>query len=302
MPILRLTGVSAVLIAGGLLFLSGCEEDCITCLDATPPAVPTNVYSVTGDGRITVYWSYLEYVNERDLVAYLVYRREIIGGDDPFFLLGEVPVDQPFDSFTYRYVDHAVVNGLDYEYAVRSVDQAGNMSELSLETVIDTPRPEGYNLLLYDFQTEPSLSGFDFSALSVAGRTDPSLPGTPADILVLFESGIPYVQTARPQVSLQDYGTFLDGNEVRLDLVSWAPAAGYSQTGRAELIFGHAYIVEMLEPVSGELHYAKFAVTDINYVASTIVIDWAYQIVEGLPELKAKEMESIALDFEPIKF
>ena len=35
-----------------------------------------------------------------------------------------------------------------------------------------------------------------------------------------------YVYTARPQVRLQDYGTFLDGSDVRLDWVSWAPAAG----------------------------------------------------------------------------
>lgn len=300
-----LAGALLLLVAAGLVFLAGCEDDeCIGCLDTTPPAVPTGVYSVTGDGRIDVYWDYLEYPNRRDLVRYIVYRLEDGVGD--FVAIGEVPVEEPYDDFTYRYVDFAVTNGHDYAYAIRSEDAAGNLSEPSLEQVIDTPRPEGYDAILHDVNDLDgvALSGFDFSVLSsVTGRVDPTTPGTTADVYVAFEAGVPFVYTARLQVRLQDYGTFLDGSDVRLDWVSWAPEGGYSLTGRAELIFGHAYIVEILEPGSGELHYAKFAVTGISPAAGTVVLDWAYQSVAGLPELKVPTgPKTVVLDTEPIRF
>jgi hypothetical protein len=74
-------------------------------------------------------------------------------------------------------------------------------------------------------------------------------------------------------------------------------------TGTAELIYGHAYIVEIQEPGSGALHYAKFAVTSINATAGTVVIDWAYQEVAGLPELAAPiDKDAVVVDFEPIRF
>jgi hypothetical protein len=298
------------------LALTGCEEDCVNCLLSIPPAVPAGVYSVTGDGKITLYWDYLEYPDRKHLVAYNVYRRDSEDGpldSAEWERLGSVPVDQPYDDFTYRYVDYDVINSFDYEYYVTAVNDAGNESLPSYETVIDTPRPEGYNLELHDLNLNPALSGFNFSALSPAGRTDPREADTPADIYVVFENDVPYVQTARAGVSLQDFGTFLEevydeegyviDTIVRLDWVSWAPLEGYSQTGRAELIYGHAYIVEIFEDDTDELHYAKFAVTSIRSDSHTVEVAWAYQEVEGLPELKGTNgRDNVVLDFEPIKF
>jgi hypothetical protein len=310
-----LTG-TAVLLTCGFLVLNGCDDDnCIECLDHTPPAVPAGVFSVTGDGMVTVYWDYLEYPARRDLVKYWVWRQVScpdagdppIDPSGPYDFLAEVSVDDPYDELTYRFVDTDVTNGCDYAYAVSAVDGAGNESALSYETVIDTPRPEGYDLVLYDVDTNPALSGLNFSGpfepVPTAQRVDPTTPGTSADIYVDFESAVPFVYTARPQVRLQDYGTFLDGTIVRLDWVDWAPEGGYSLTGKSELIYGHAYIVEILEPGTGELHYAKFAVTGINTAAGTVVLDWAYQIVPGLPELKATTgPKAVVLDTEPIRF
>ncbi|MFH1843621.1 MAG: hypothetical protein ABIF77_10500 [bacterium] len=299
---LLVLGLCSVMAAGCLLLLAGCEEECVTCLSDTPPVVPTGVYSVTGDGYITLYWDFMEYETAEELDAYLIWRDD--NADGAFELLAEVPVGSYFDELTYRFIDQTVINGRDYEYAVSAIDAAGNESALSYEIVIDTPRPEGYNLELHDLNSAANLMlcGFDFSLLG-QGRTDPTLPNTTADIFVFFEGGIPYVEVARSGVFLQDYGTFLDGNDVRLDWVDWAPEGGYSQTGRAELIFGHAYIVEILEPGSSELHYAKFAVGTIRNDSRQVVIDWAYQEVTGLPELKAApDKTTVAFDFEPIKF
>jgi len=291
-----------VIVAASLLFLAGCEEECVTCLRDTPPAVPTGVYSVTGDKSITLYWDFMEYETAEELVAYLVWRDGT--GDGTFTFLAEVPVDAYYNELTYRYVDNEVDNGYDYEYAVSAIDAEGNESALSYEIVIDTPRPEGYNLELHDRNSAADLrlTGFDFSLLE-QGRVDPTLSETTADIYIFFEDGIPYVEVARPGVFLQDYGTFLDGDDVRLDWVDWAPESGYSQTGRAELIFGHAYIVEIQGPEPNELHYAKFAVVTIRNNSRQVVIDWAYQEVSGLPELKAApESSTVTFDFEPIKF
>jgi len=285
------------LLGAGLLAVvlcfSGCEKECVSCLDDTPPAVPTNVFSVTGDGRITIFWSYLEYPHHQDLEKYLVWRDD--DGDGGFDFRGEVPVDQPFDEFTYCFVDEEVVNGFDYEYAVSAMDAAGNESELSYETVIDTPRPAGYSLELHDYLTsvDSSLCGFDFSQLQF-GRLDPT-PPTLADILVAFEGGIPFVYSARPgNVRLQDYGT------IALEWVDWAPADGYSSAGRAELILGHSYVVEIAESLL-ELNYAKFEVVAIG--PSSVLLDWAYQPVVGLPELRTlDDTKPPAGDPELIRF
>jgi hypothetical protein len=303
--------VLALLLA---LALAGCDEDCVSCLETVPPAVPTGVYSVTGDHQVTVYWSYLEYPDRRYLVEYRVWRDDDADGE--FDFLGAVPVEEPYDDLSYRFVDTDVTNGHDYEYAVSSVNEAGVESELSYETVIDTPRPEGSGLELHDVAVHSTLSGFDFSALGPEGRMDPLVLGTTADVYVAFAAGIPYLNAARDQVKLQDYGTFLeeiydeDGQlvdtVVRLDWVDWAPGEGYSQTGMAELIYGHAYVIEIREPATGDLHYAKLAVTGISATSGLVVVDWAYQGVPGLPELSVpagrREDQGVALDFQPIRF
>jgi len=288
---LGLLCLAAAVLAGLSLNLAGCEDEreCVNCVDQTPPAVPTNVFSVTGNGYVDVFWSYLEYPQPEDLVYYWIWRREIDRDEDDldsdlpdpdqaetidFSFLAEVPVDDPIDAFFYGYRDNEVVNGQNYEYAVSSVDAAGNESELSLEVVLDTPRPSGFGLELHDNVTVPSLSGYDFSS---SERLEPT-PTSAADIRIVFEGGIPFVEAVRTTVRLQDYGN------IPLADVDWAPAAGWSATGKVELIELHSYIVEIQGP-SSTLNYAKFEV--INVLSSSVIVDWAYQPINGLPELKA---------------
>jgi len=52
-----------------------------------------------------------------------------------------------------------VTNGQTRYYAVMTVDEAGQESDLSAETVYDTPRPEGVDEL-YSLFSQPSLSGY----------------------------------------------------------------------------------------------------------------------------------------------
>jgi len=268
----------AILPLTAALWLGGCsEEDCLECVDQDPPAVPTGVYSVTGDERVTVLWND---IYQNDLAGYAVYRDD--NADGEFEHLADLAWDENWDSNTglHYYVDLAVTNGLTYEYAVASYDGAGNESPLSFEVVLDTPRPEGFDVALFDRFVTPAASGFDFSrALRVADTDDA------ADIYVEWSGDIPFVHSARADVLLQDYGNVMtDSGFIDLDLLSYAPLEGWTVAGRVEAIRGHAYVVRV---GASSYHYAKFAVTNLDGIAGSITVDWAYQIDADNRELKA---------------
>jgi len=282
--------------------MAGCsEDDCINCIELPPPVVPTGVHSISGDGEIIVQWydiSYSPYdgAYNENVVTYYIYSREFEYGDqnDPnreFFLWGEVAWNENFDpeSGLHWFTDSDVDFNQQYEYAVTAVNAAGRESALSYEFVVDVPVHIGETPVgLYDNNgANPQWSGFDFSGMAY-GRTDPNASGTTADVLVAYQGGVPYVRTVRPTVVIQDFGVFLAeddlGNEFLVfEGVSWAPENGYSNTGVMELVLGHIYVVEIYDPVDG-LHYAKFGVVGVSNDAVEIV--WAYQTMEGMPELK----------------
>lgn len=71
-----------------------------------------------------------------------------------------------------------------------------------------------------------------------------------------------------------------------MDDVSWAPPDGWSVSPYGvELIQGHTYVVWTYDS-----YFAKFRVVALlgtGGVPSAAVIDWAYQIDQDNPELKA---------------
>lgn len=262
------------LALGALLPLAGCDsDDPTTVADTQPPAVPTGVTSVTGDGVVTVLWNDLDQV---DLVGYDIYRHD---GNDPefgpYYRIGTIGWDENWldDGLTHWFDDFDVVNGQTYYYAVLAFDEAGNESNLSYETVPDTPRPQGEDAWVYDrLGPLADAAGFDFGDLS----SDALAWDHPdADISVEFDgNGVPWV-VAADHALIQDWGT------IALPWVDYAPRDGYSAAGRAELIVGHSYIVQIAQ---GGIHFAKFEVTQIT--TNGVRIDWAYQIDENNPELK----------------
>ena len=298
-----------VLLAGLGALLTGCgEEDCVNCVELPLPVVPTGVHSISGDSEVIVQWydiSYAPYDGRANdnVVGYIVYSRIYEPGDefDPdrvFYPIGEVAWNENFDPSTglHWFVDTGltvdgdeVVNGLQYEYAVSAVNAAGGESALSYEFVADAPLPMSTTPVeLFDGNGGfPNLAGFDFSALG-QGRTDPFAPGTTADVWVGFRDGVPYLHAIDGDVRIQDFGVFTDrdGNLV-FEGVSWAPADGYSGTGVLEIVAGHIYVVEIWDPVAQTLHYAKLGVTATG--AGSVLAHWAYQLIEGLPELAAPE-------------
>lgn len=236
---------------------AGCEEErCCFRPDYTPPAVPRGVISVTGDGEVYLYW----YPNtEPDLAGYNIYFGYEAEGY--YTLIASTP--------SANFIDRDVNNGETYYYAVSAYDYDGNESELSLDLVFDTPRPEGWGGRLWDFHSFPNDAGYNFSTQLVLPYTD-----SRADIFFEMDDGIPFMWRGNLNTDIQDFGY-----TTSIDDVDYAPEYGWIQMDWLELVNGHTYIVW-----TDDNHFAKFRVISIGY--DYITFDWAYQIDPGNPELK----------------
>jgi len=231
-------------------------------VDTTPPAPPRGLYSVTGDRMVTLYWLPN---TEDDLAGYRVYRNFEPYGYYEF--IAETPVEY--------FVDDNVINGVTYYYAVSAFDEDNNESELSYELVFDTPRPEGFNVVLLDYERYPEDAGYDFSDEKIRPFDHPL-----TDIYYYYDdaSYLHYMITGEG-TDIQDFGY-----TESLDEINYAPIEGWAPSGVVELILYHSYIVW-----TWDNHFAKFRITDAG--DGWVRFDWAYQIDEGNRELVVKKRQ-----------
>jgi len=309
---LLVTVVLALLVA-----LTGCEsdEDCINCVELPPPVVPTGVHSISGDNEVIVQWFDIAYAPYDDsynenVTTYYVYSRFYENGDEfnfpdrEFDPIGEVDWDENYDpsSGLHWFIDRDVVNGQQYEYAIAAVNAAGRRSALSFEFVADAPLPmsqldaQGWFIPLEIFDandTNAALSGFDFRraglnpGIPTAGRVEPV---GDYNIKIGFEGQVAYAMANNSTTRIQDFGVFTTVDDLGVEHlvfegVGWAPANGYSGTGKLEMVVRHVYVVEIID--GNGLHYAKFGIDGINTNDGSVDLIWAYQLIGGLPELKA---------------
>jgi hypothetical protein len=172
-----------------------------------------------------------------------------------------------------------LANGQTQYFAVSAFDRSGNESPLSYDNVFDTPRPAGTGLLLTEASAAPATAGYDFSAYQVVPSSD---PGT--DVYYTTASGTPLMLCPFTDTDIQDAGY-----ATSLDAVDFAPLAGWSTSGTAELVPGHCYLVRI---GSTSVNYAKFRVTGLS--AGQVVLDWAYQVDPNNRELKAQPAQEPA--------
>lgn len=261
--ITRLSGALAAVAALTMPLVAGCEDDPVVAADY-PPFPPDGVFSVTGDQLVTIYWNDNQ---EPDLEGYRIYRGNVAEAG-PYDPIAEVSASQTF------YDDTDVNNGEFWYYAVTAFDRNGHESELSGELVFDTPRPEGFNLVLVELGQDQSHAGYDFSSLS--NLPQDATAGT-TDIYFQSQTGGNYVVCAKPGVDIQDYGL------IDLMAVDYAPLTeGWAPSKKAEAIDGHCYIVRILNN-QGQYNYAKFFVDGAP--STTLTLDWAYQTVVDNGEL-----------------
>jgi hypothetical protein len=93
----------------------------ITIRDTSPPASPTGLSAVAGEGAITVNW---DDNTETDFAAYHFYRSETPGS------YGEARAP---DLVSSEFVDYGVVAGRTYYYRVVALDMTGNASQPGTE-------------------------------------------------------------------------------------------------------------------------------------------------------------------------
>lgn len=254
----------AVLVLGATLPV-GCEpgehRGDSWCPDTQAPAAPRGLWSMTGDREIRVMWIAN---TEDDLDGYRIYRSTEPTGYFPRV----ATVSDRATSFT----DREVHNGVTYYYAISACDGAGNESDLTADTIHDTPRPEGDGLELGNARLAPRDAGYDFSSDRVVGGEE-----IDADIYYWHspEDGAWMITTER---SNEDYTDIQDAGYLALEDVDWAPERGWAPAGEVPLVEGHSYVVW-----TWDNHFAKFRVASIT--ADRVVIDWAYQVDEGNPEL-----------------
>lgn len=264
------------LIAGGALLVlvlaAGCDSsDTLVFVEDNPPAIPSGVYTVTGDGMVEVFWNP---VREDDVAGYGVYRSDALDGVyTRIATLGDVEND--------RHTDFDVVNGVTYFYAVDAFDAAGHESDLSFEAAFDTPRPDGFATVFARLD-QPGASGLDFSDWNSPSRFVTQWDAPDTDVYFQTVGQVLYVR-----------GTLINGllNDIQdlgwtgtMDEVSWAPTDGWSVAPNGvELIEGHTYVVW-----THDSFFAKFRVTTIltsQGAPTAAEIEWAYQIDQNNPEL-----------------
>jgi len=271
--------VGGLLFAALLLLPTGCDDDhdCVCPgpdVDVIAPAAPRGLYSITGDNRVTLVWLAN---TEPDLDGYELWWSTAYDGE-----YQHIATWSPSGEYYEQYDDYEAINGETYYYAVSAVDLTGNESELSLEEVWDTPRPEGMSLV-HNALTEPSAAGFDFAAGPIYGRVVPA--GSPeADFRFEFETIVGVgsrasLVSARPSlVLIQDMGNAGSFEEIGY---SPGPGEGWSAAGRVEAIEGHIYTFRILEGPLG--FHAKIWLTEVG--PGGITFQWAYQTQPGNQQL-----------------
>lgn len=252
----------ATLLMCGLLAVTvaGCEDDS----PSIPPAAPRGLYSVTGNRSVTLHWLLN---TERDVTGYRVFESDCAGGSNcPYDRVGTVLAS--VDTF----VVPSLTNGVTRYFAVAAVNRQGQESPLSLETVYDTPRPDGIGAIIGNYRGgHYSGAGWDFSDVIARSSNDPL-----ADIVYSDTLGYAEMYAADLNTDIQDAGY-----HASLDAVDFSPVVGWSPTGAVEVIPGHCYVVW-----TRDNHFAKLRVT--SYGSTATVFDWAYQTAVGNVELRAE--------------
>ncbi len=231
-------------------------------IDNTPPPPPTNVFTITGDNRVDIYW---DEDPAPDLEGYNIYVSDSYDGS--YTLIGSTT-----NTF---YIDNQAVNGVTYYYAVTAFDVYGNESDLSKDIVHDTPRPEGFDRVVFDVNNFPEKSGYSFGINRVVAYDD-SL----TDFFYENASDSAFYIDVWSDTEIQDMGATFDIYDVdKAPVDGWVPLLPGDNIKYVPAIEGHTYVIWTYDD-----HYAKIRISSLS--PSRIIFDWAYQLDAGNPELK----------------
>ncbi len=247
------------------LALIGCD-DLGNYYDDLAPEPPRNVSTVTGDNRVDIFW---DHNRESDLAGYNVYYSYSYNGT--YKLLGSTKNNS--------FIDYGAKNGETYYYGVAAYDYNGNESELSYDEVYSTPRPEGFNRVIYDYLKFPNSSGFYFADEEVVAY-DSDL----SDVFFENYNGTFYLNVWKDS-DIQDMGSTYDIYDIKYAPINgWAPLYEGDNVKYEEAKIGHTYVIWTVDN-----HFAKVRIKQMTQ--ERMVFDWAYQSIEGNRELKREITE-----------
>lgn len=118
--------------------------------DTTPPAAPTGLAAVAGDGSVSLDWADN---GESDLAGYNVYRDTATGG--PYTQIAA-------DVTTSDYVDNTAVNGTTYYYVVTAVDTSSNESAAGAEVAATPQAPSTPEMYVQDITMSSRKAGRNY--------------------------------------------------------------------------------------------------------------------------------------------
>ncbi len=246
-----------------LLGITSCDNQNMNeYYDNVPPSAPTGVQVLNGDNRVDLSWNNNR---ERDVAGYNVYYSTAYDGK--YKLIGSTK-----NNF---YIDDGAKNGVLNYYAVTAYDYNNNESELSSDVAYATPRPEGFNQSIFDYNQFPNNSGYSFTTYSAVAYDDSSY----TDFFFDIYNGTPYLDVYK-DTDIKDMGATTDIYDI-----AFAPESGWSSTKDAVAIEGHTYVIW-----TWDNHFAKIRVKTIT--RDRIVFDWAFQLVKGNPQLKVATGEN----------
>lgn len=261
------TRMILVILTAAVIGFTGCKHhinDYNDNYDNTPPLAPTNVSVLALDNEVEIYW---DRSSENDVAGYNVYFAYEYNGR--YTLLGSTK--------NTSYVDggsNGPENGVKYYYAVAAYDYDGNLSDLSGTYAFAIPRPDGYNVPLFEYTMNPSKGAFDFSDYAILDYSNEN-----GDMFVEYYQGKWYLDVWQDS-DIRDMGLTTD-----ITYVTTAPVSGYVPLNNGdnikytEAIAGHTYVIR-----TWDNHFAKVRIGQI--ASDRIIFDWAYQLISGERLLK----------------
>jgi hypothetical protein len=264
------------------LAVAACDEDPVAVDGIVLPA-PTVLSSISLDGAIHLSWSDNPF--NSDPGGFLEYRVYSTG-----YSIDEDLCDEAWESegtsIAPEFLAAALTNGEPRCYGVVAVSIDGLESEFS-PIRADTPRPDARNVLMFAFQTGPTLSGFlFFDDVNGNGVVEPLELGNVGDGARLDidfwidrdPSGDFFFVPERVETEIALYSAEPLEDLTSIDL---APVGGYSRDAiQAVPRFGYVFEIDGGD---GFFRYGAIRVTHVG--AEYMIFDWSYQTDPGNPEL-----------------